>query len=50
MIEKITKEETKALTEFLISLHEEIIKESGGLNGVRDEGGIYNSAYKVRSY
>ncbi len=34
----------------IINLHDTIIKLSGGEYGVRDEGGIYNSIYKLLSY
>lgn len=36
--------------ELLVNLHDLIIKESGGEYGVRDEGGIYNSMFKIWNY
>lgn len=36
--------------ELLIKLHDLIIKESGGTYGIRDEGGIYNSNFKIWNY
>lgn len=34
----------------IINIHNTIINLSGGENGVRDEGGIYNSVYKLLNY
>jgi len=38
------------LEETIIKVHDTIIKLSGGEIGVRDEGGIYNSIYKLLNY
>src|SRR3989344_8782191 len=34
----------------LIAFHDKIIENSGGMKGVRDQGGLYNSIYKIFSY
>lgn len=48
MFEKrgVSKEFAKKVTETIINLHEQIISASGGISGVRDEGGIYLEIYK----
>ncbi|MFZ3077672.1 MAG: type II toxin-antitoxin system death-on-curing family toxin [Candidatus Aenigmatarchaeota archaeon] len=35
------------MEETIINIHNTIIKLSGGATGIRDEGGIYNSTYKL---
>ncbi len=34
----------------LLDFHDRIIENSGGTKGVRDQGGLYNSIYKIFSY
>ena len=34
----------------ILGIHKKIIEISGGEQGVRDEGGIYNSTYKLLNY
>ncbi|MEN7982278.1 MAG: Fic family protein [Nanoarchaeota archaeon] len=34
----------------IVNIHNTIIKLSGGANGVRDRGGVYNSIYKLLNY
>jgi len=34
----------------IVGIHDTIIRISGGENGVRDEGGIYNSTYRLLNY
>ncbi len=38
------------MKETIINIHNTIIKLSGGELGLRDEGGIYNSIYKLLNY
>lgn len=38
------------MEETIIKIHNAIINLSGGENGIRDEGGIYNSTYKLLSH
>jgi death-on-curing protein len=38
------------MEETIINIHNTIIKLSGGEKGIRDEGGIYNSVYKLLNY
>ncbi len=38
------------MEETIINIHDTIIKLSGGETGVRDEGGIYNSIYRLLNY
>lgn len=42
-----TKEETKNKTEFIIEMHNIIVKESGGELGVRDIGGLEHAVYTI---
>jgi len=47
---KLSKDFLERNNELIKNLHEVIIKKSGGEQGVRDEGGIYNSIYKIWMY
>lgn len=38
------------MEETIIKIHDAIIKLSGGEHGIRDEGGIYNSTYKLLNH
>lgn len=38
------------MEKMIISIHDTIIRLSGGELGIRDEGGIYNSTYKLLGY
>lgn len=38
------------MKETIINIHNAIINISGGEKGIRDEGGIYNSTYKLLNY
>src|SRR3989339_771126 len=38
------------MEEMIINIHNTIIKLSGGERGVREEGGIYNSTYKLLNH
>lgn len=44
---KLNKEVIEVFKEFIIRLHEQIIKESGGFEGIRDEGGIYHAIDRI---
>lgn len=44
---KITKETVEREKGLIIKINRKVIKSSGGELGIRDEGGIHNSAYKV---
>jgi death-on-curing protein len=44
---KLTKEFIEAFKASVIRLHEQIIKESGGLEGIRDDGGIYHATDRI---
>lgn len=53
MIQKekaVSKEFVDKTVEFLSEFHDLIIEESGGMKGVRDLGGLYNSVYKILRY
>ena len=41
------KEVLLRLKKAIINVHDAIIKLSGGEGGIRDEGGIYNSTYRL---
>ncbi len=45
--EKTTKEFVNAFCQHLEELHELIIRDTGGLEGVRDKGGLYHSSWKI---
>ena len=47
---RVSKGIVLKMEETIINIHNTIIKLSGGEMGVRDEGGIYNSIYKLLSY
>jgi len=47
---KIPKEIILKMKDMIVNIHEAIIKLSGGENGIRDEGGIYNSIYKLLNH
>lgn len=38
------------MTETITHIHDAIINLSGGIKGIRDEGGVYNSTYKLLHY
>ena len=38
------------MKEMIIEIHNKIIEIGGGLQGIRDEGGIYNSTYKLLNH
>ncbi len=44
---KINKEFIDETLNLIKELHESIITNSGGMHGIRDEGGLYNSIYKI---
>src|SRR3989344_2153767 len=44
---KVSRNFVVEMQEMIINIHNAIIKFSGGAMGVRDEGGIYNSTYKL---
>tara|TARA_Y100000310_G_C20699949_1_gene828809 strand:- start:3029 stop:3643 length:615 start_codon:yes stop_codon:yes gene_type:complete len=46
----ITKEVILRLVAEVIRTHDNIIEFSGGLRGIREEGGIYNSVNKILNY
>ncbi len=54
MIERAVPKISKFFVEqsylVLLKLHEDIISLSGGEQGVRDEGGLYHSVYKILLY
>lgn len=50
MKQSISKHHVEELVSAISTLHDVIIKESGGENGIRDEGGLYNSCYKILSF
>ncbi len=43
------KEATEDLVSNAKQLHARIISSSGGLSGIRDEGGLYNSLWKIHN-
>ena len=45
--QKIAKGIVLQMEEMIIKIHDTIIKLSGGDLGIREEGGIYNSVYKL---
>ncbi len=47
---KISKGFVLKMEETIINIHNAIIKLSGGENGIRDEGGIYSSTYRLLNY
>ena len=47
---KISRELVLHLQEMIIHLHNAIIRISGGETGLRDEGGIYHSTYKLLNH
>lgn len=47
---KSSKEVVQLLVKEIIRTHDNIIKFSGGLEGTREEGGIYNSTLKIINY
>ena len=47
---KISKGMVLKIEETIINIHNTIIKLSGGETGLRDQGGIYNSVYKLLNY
>ena len=47
---KVAKGIVLKMEETIINIHDTIIKLSGGETGVRDEGGIYNSIYRLLNY
>lgn len=44
---RISKLIVEKISETIANVHDAIIKLSGGVMGIRDEGGIYNSTYKL---
>ena len=47
---RVSKGIVLKMEETIINIHNTIIKLSGGEMGVRDEGGIYNSIYRLLNY
>jgi len=47
---KASKEVILRLVQEIIRTHENVIKFSGGLKGIREDGGIYNSTAKMLNY
>lgn len=47
---RTSKEVTKRLIKEINRTHDNIIKFSGGLGGIREDGGIYNSTFKILNY
>jgi death on curing protein len=47
---RAVKELILKMKEDIIQIHNAIIKLSGGTNGIREDGGIYNSTYKFLNY
>ncbi len=43
----ISKEEVSNTTQFIIELHDSIVKKSGGEIGIRDIGGLEHAVYTV---
>ena len=50
MMQIASKEFVDRTVEFLSEFHDLIVDESGGIKGVRDLGGLYNSVYKILVY
>ncbi|RLG16289.1 hypothetical protein DRN69_01175 [Candidatus Pacearchaeota archaeon] len=47
---RASKEIVIKIKETIVNIHDAIIKLSGGERGIRDEGGIYNSTYKILNH
>jgi death-on-curing protein len=47
---KVSKEFVLKMQQTIINIHNKIIELSGGENGIREEGGIYNSTYKLLNH
>lgn len=47
---RANKELILNLKEDIIHIHNAIIKESGGIGGIRDDGGVYTAIYKFLNY
>ena len=47
---RVSKGIVLKMKETIINIHNTIIKLSGGEYGIRDDGGIYNSIYKLLNY
>src|SRR3989344_6489814 len=47
---EVTKEKVSNWTNLLKQIHPLIILRSGGIGGIRDEGGLYNSVYRVLTF
>lgn len=47
---RISKQFILKIQETIINIHNAIIKLSGGEKGIREQGGIYNSTYKLLNY
>lgn len=50
MTQITSKEFLQQSLDLIEHLHNNIIKESGGENGIRDEGGLYNSVYRINNF
>src|SRR3989344_6108905 len=46
-MEKVTEEFVIAIYDHLEGVHELIIRDTGGLEEVRDKGGLYHSSWKI---
>ena len=47
---KVSKGIILKMQEMIVKIHDTIIQISGGANGIRDPGGIYNSTYKLMNH
>ncbi|MDP4039189.1 MAG: type II toxin-antitoxin system death-on-curing family toxin [Candidatus Pacearchaeota archaeon] len=47
---KVSKEFVLKMKEMIVKIHNTIIKLSGGEMGIRDDGGVYNSTYKLLNH
>ena len=47
---KVSKGFVLKMEQTILGIHKKLIEISGGEQGVRDEGGIYNSTYKLLNY
>ena len=47
---EVSKDLLESINDLILTLHERIIKQSGGTNGVRDNGGLYHSIHKILLY
>jgi len=47
---KVSKEFIEDSYKLICEIHNKIIEQSGGENGVRDAGGLYNSIHKIFQY